>query len=202
MENFILLASTNKANVQQALNNFTELIGSDGSLEGDKNLNVGAILGCARAYMLLKQTQKAKTTLKRVVSYPWSLEDADYLQQCWLLLADLYINQGKSEQATTVLRTVLQHNASATKAFEYMGFLREREQKFVDASANYECAWRLCRQRNPAIGYKLAYNYLKQHNHNRLFDCIEVCHAVLRQYPNYPKIKKEILDKARANIRI
>jgi hypothetical protein len=35
-----------------------------------------------------------------------------------------------------------------------MGFLREREQKFSDAAANYEMAWRLCRQRNPAIGSK------------------------------------------------
>ncbi|KAH7731473.1 tetratricopeptide repeat protein 21A isoform X1 [Aphelenchoides avenae] len=215
MENFIMLSSSNKLNVQQALNNFLELIGSDGSLvctfihvsnviclrfqEGDKNLNVGAILGSARAYMLLKQTPKAKAQLKRVVAYPWSLEDADYLQQCWLLLADLYINQGKSDQATAILRTVLQHNASAIKAYEYMGFLREREQKFADAAANYEGAWRLCRQRNPAIGYKLAYNYLKC---RKLFDCIEVCHIILRQFPNYPKIKKEILDKARANIRI
>lgn len=29
----------------------------------------------------------------------------------WLLLADIYINQNKNEQATSVLRTVLQHNA-------------------------------------------------------------------------------------------
>jgi tetratricopeptide repeat protein 21B len=93
-----------------------------------------------------------------------------------------------------------------------MGFLRERDQKFSDAASNYEMAWRLCRQRSPTIGntyskntcltflgYKLAYNYLKC---RRLFDCIETCHAVLQQHPNYPKIKKDILDKARSNIRI
>jgi hypothetical protein len=50
--------------------------------ENEQNLNVGAILGSARAYMMLKQTQKAKAQLKRVIAYPWSLEDADYLQQC------------------------------------------------------------------------------------------------------------------------
>lgn len=91
-----------------------------------------------------------------------------------------------------------------------MGFLRERDQKFGDAAANYEAAWKLCKQRNPAIGmslrfslsvfsgYKLAYNYLKC---RKLFECIEICHAVLAQYPNYPKIKKEVMDKARAAIR-
>jgi tetratricopeptide repeat protein 21B len=50
--------------------------------ENEQNLNVGAILGSSRAYMMLKQTQKAKNQLKRVISYPWNLEDADYLQQC------------------------------------------------------------------------------------------------------------------------
>lgn len=29
----------------------------------------------------------------------------------WLLLADIYINQSKNDQATSVLRTILQHNA-------------------------------------------------------------------------------------------
>lgn len=146
----------------------------------------------------MKQTPKAKALLKRVVGHPWSLEDADYLEKCWLLLADLYINQNKSEQANTVLRTILQHNASSIKAFEFLGYLREKEQKFNDAAANYDDAWKLSRMRNPAIGYKLAYNLLKC---KRLFDCIEVCHHVLKLYPTYPKIKKEIMDKARMSIR-
>ncbi len=33
-----------------------------------------------------------------------------------------------------------------------MGFLCERDQKYADAAANYESAWRMCRKRNPAIG--------------------------------------------------
>lgn len=49
------------------------------------------------------------------------------------------------------------------------------------------------------LGYKLAYNYFKCH---KLFECIDVCHIVLAKHPTYPKLKKEILDKARANIRI
>lgn len=45
-------------------------------------LNVGAILGSARCYIILKQTQKAKTQLKQVIGYSWSLEEADYIQKC------------------------------------------------------------------------------------------------------------------------
>jgi hypothetical protein len=75
-----------------------------------------------------------------------SLEDdsMNIISLGWLLLADIYINQGKNEQATNVLRTVLQHNASSSKAwgqgflvtsnhipinirsYEYMGFICEK----------------------------------------------------------------------------
>ncbi|CAJ0597974.1 unnamed protein product [Cylicocyclus nassatus] len=210
MENSILVASGVRANIQRALDRLLPIVGND----GEKVSSVGAVLVVARAYMLMKQTPKAKALLKRVVGHSWTLEDADYLEKCWLLLADLYINQNKSEQANTILRTVLQHNAlfvishlhrcalnemqSSIKAFEFLGYLREREQKFNDAAANYDDAWKLSRMRNPSIGYKLAYNLLKC---KRLFDCIEVCHHVLKLYPTYPKIKKEIMDKARMSIR-
>ena len=89
----------------------------------------------------------------------------------WLLFADIYINQSKYEQATGVLRTVLQYNTvsicccrricafhlmhslqSCIKAYEYMGFLREKEQKWTDAAANYEEAWKISKKRNPTIG--------------------------------------------------
>ncbi|KAL3111585.1 hypothetical protein niasHT_019932 [Heterodera trifolii] len=199
MENFILLANPNKANTQKALANFTELCRTEGMTEDDANLSAGAILGTARALLMLKQTPKAKAQLKRMLGHAWNLEEAEYLQQCWLLLADIYIDQAKNDQAVAILRSILQHNASCSKAYEYMGLVCEKEQKYADAAANYEAAWNVRKRRNPSIGYKLAYNYFKCH---RLFECIEVCHAVLKQYPTYPKIKKEILDKARANIRM
>lgn len=47
-------------------------------------------------------------------------------------------------------------------------------------------------------GYKLAHNYLKC---KKLFDAIDVCHRILAIHPNFPKIKRDIMDKARANIR-
>ncbi|VBB28350.1 unnamed protein product [Acanthocheilonema viteae] len=195
MENFILLMSSNRGNVQQALTNFLSMADT-GNPEA---VSVGALLGSARAYLILKQIPKAKAQLKHVLDYPWTLENADYLEKCWLLLADLYINQSKNDQASDILRTVLQHNASSMKAFEYKGYICEREQKWDEAAANYEEAWRLSKYKNPTIGYKLAYNYLKC---RRLFECIEICHRVLEVYPNYPRIKREIMDKARASIRI
>ena len=56
----------------------------------------------------------------------------------------------------------------------------------------------ICPQSNPTIGYKLAFNYMKA---KRFVDAIDVCHDILAKHPNYPKIKKEILEKSRDNLR-
>ena len=48
------------------------------------------------------------------------------------------------------------------------------------------------------LGYKLAFNYLKA---KRFVDAVDVCHKVLEKYPQYPKIKRDILDKARQSLR-
>lgn len=47
----------------------------------------------AFTFRMLKQTQKAKAQLKRVIAYPWNLEDADYLQQCMFMLEVRSLNQ-------------------------------------------------------------------------------------------------------------
>ena len=59
-------------------------------------------------------------------------------------------------------------------------------------------AWRFSNQANPTIGYKLAFNYMKA---KRYTDAIDVCHEILEKYPNYPKIRKEILEKSRDNLK-
>lgn len=48
------------------------------------------------------------------------------------------------------------------------------------------------------VGYKLAFNYLKA---RRYVDTIDVCHKVLQNNPSYPKIRKDILEKARQSLR-
>jgi tetratricopeptide repeat protein 21B len=88
----------------------------------------------------------------------------------------------------------------------------EKEQCYRDASTNYERAWSMTREASPAIGFKLAFNYLKA---ERFVEAINVCHKGLlaptlassRPFPvlavdeSYPRIRKEILDKARGSLR-
>uniref|UniRef100_A0A4W5LJJ5 Tetratricopeptide repeat domain 21B n=1 Tax=Hucho hucho TaxID=62062 RepID=A0A4W5LJJ5_9TELE len=191
LENYCFLATKQKANVEKALNVFTEIANNEKD-------HVPALLAMATAYMILKQTPRARNQLKRVAKMNWSIVDADEFEKSWLLLADIYIQSGKYDMAGDLLKRCLRHNKSCCKAYEYMGYIMEKEQAFRDAALNYEMAWKYGNQTNPTIGYKLAFNYLKAKRH---VDAIDVCHKVLDAHPNYPKMRKDILDKARAALR-
>uniref|UniRef100_A0A7N8X3X2 Tetratricopeptide repeat domain 21B n=1 Tax=Mastacembelus armatus TaxID=205130 RepID=A0A7N8X3X2_9TELE len=191
LENYCLLATKQKGNVEKALNVFTEIANSEKD-------HMSALLAMATAYMMLKQTPRARNQLKRIAKMNWTIVDADEFEKSWLLLADIYIHSGKYDMAGDLLKRCLNHNKSCCKAYEYLGYIMEKEQAFRDAALNYELAWKFGNQTNPTIGYKLAFNYLKAKRH---VDAIDVCHKVLAAHPNYPKMRKDILDKARAALR-
>ncbi len=50
-----------------------------------------------------------------------------------------------------------------------MGLIREKEQAYADASEFYEKAFDLTSRKSAAIGFRLAYNYLKA---KRYIDCL------------------------------
>ncbi|MGH0119571.1 UNVERIFIED_CONTAM: hypothetical protein FKN15_032396 [Acipenser sinensis] len=92
MENYCLLATKQKANVEKALNAFTEIANNEKD-------HIPALLGMATAYMILKQTPKARNQLKRIAKMNWNAIDADEFEKSWLLLADIYIQSGKYDMA-------------------------------------------------------------------------------------------------------
>ncbi|XP_062043519.1 tetratricopeptide repeat protein 21B [Lepus europaeus] len=191
MENYCLMATKQKSNVEQALNVFTEIATSEKD-------HIPALLGMATAFMILKQTPKARNQLKRIAKMNWNPIDAEEFEKSWLLLADIYIQSAKYDMAEELLKRCLRHNKSCCKAYEYMGYIMEKEQAYTDAAFNYEMAWKHGSQTNPSVGYKLAFNYLKA---KRYVDAIDICHQVLEAHPAYPKIRKDILDKARMSLR-
>ncbi|XP_003794524.1 tetratricopeptide repeat protein 21A isoform X1 [Otolemur garnettii] len=186
-----LLATREKANMEAALGTFIEMV------QAEKD-SIPALLALSQTYLLLKQIPKARTQLKRLAKVPWVLTEAEDLEKSWLLLADIYCQGGKFDLASELLRRCLQYNKSCCKAYEYMGFIMEKEQSYKDAATNYELAWKYSHQANPAIGFKLAFNYLKG---KKFVEAIEICHNILSEHPNYPKIRKEILEKAQGSLR-
>lgn len=80
----------------------------------------------------------------------------------------------------------------------YSGYLAEKEQNYKSAAHNYDNAWVHGGKSDLAVGYKLAYAYLKL---KKFPECIVVCRHILKVHPDYPKIKKEIFEKAKVNLR-
>lgn len=64
----------------------------------------------ATAYMILKQTPRAKTQLKRISKMSWNPIDAEEFEKSWLLLADTYIQSAKYDMASELLKRCLRHN--------------------------------------------------------------------------------------------
>lgn len=193
LENFLLLASKQKSQIEKALQNFTTIASQDEFKE-----NVGAIYGIAAAHIMLKQGQRAKNQLKRIKN-GWTFEDAEYLEKVWLLLSTIYIQAGKYEIATDLLQRTLRHNKSCFKAYELCAMIAEKDQTHRQATGHYEAAWKYSGKSKPNIAYKLAYNHMKT---KRYADAIEICNQVLKIHPDYPMIRKDILDKCRNNLKL
>uniref|UniRef100_A0A8C3AZP6 Tetratricopeptide repeat domain 21B n=1 Tax=Cyclopterus lumpus TaxID=8103 RepID=A0A8C3AZP6_CYCLU len=165
LENYCFLATKQKANVEKALGVFTEIANNEKE-------HVPALLAMATAYMMLKQTPRARNQLKRIAKMNWSIVDADEFEKSWLLLADIYIHLGKYDMAGELLKRCLNHNKSCCKAYEYLGYIMEKEQAFRDAALNYELAWKYGNRTNPTI---------------------DACECL--------QMRKDILDKARVALR-
>ncbi|KAF4087868.1 hypothetical protein AMELA_G00076230 [Ameiurus melas] len=158
-----------------------------------------SLLIVAQALLLLhKQAPKARNFLKRIISMQWTPGIAEDFEESCLLLADMYIKTGKYVNAEKLLDDCIRHNNSCSKAYEYKGFIMENDQRYKDAAKQYELAWKYSYCINPAIGYRLAFNYLKYKNYTQ---AIDVCHQVLLEYPDYPQIQSEILHRAQLSLR-
>jgi len=190
-----LMFTRNKAKAEQALNILGNIFE-----RGNKNF-VPALLATAQAQVITKQITKARNQLKRITDIAkkfYTSEWSDEFERAWLLLADIYIQSGKFDLASQFCHLAKDHNRSCGKAWELLGLIYEREQSYKDAAQNYEKAWELCNQANPAVGYRLGFNYLKA---KRYVEAINVCNAVLEKSPDYPKLRKDVLEKAWQSLR-
>eukprot|EP00762_Andalucia_godoyi_P000469 ANDGO_03230.mRNA.1 Tetratricopeptide repeat protein 21 homolog len=191
LRGFCKLMRGTKTDQEAALNIFS-------SLGRDDSDDIKVLTAMAVALQIMKQTPKARNILKRIVKMPFEAEFADEFETAYLLLADIYISNGKYDQAQELLKKAISCNNSCGRAWEALGLIYEKESSYTDAAEHYEKAWILGSEHSAAVGYKLAFNYLKA---KRYIDAIDMCHRVLALNENYPKIRKEILEKARAQIR-
>lgn len=90
------------------------------------------------------------------------------------------------------------YNKSNVKAEELMGLIKEMDKSYDAAADHYKKAFQMSNSKNANVGFRLAFNYLKA---NRYVDTIDVGREILKNNPDYPKLKTEVIDKARAMLR-
>jgi tetratricopeptide repeat protein 21B len=162
---------------------------------------IPALLAMSQGLVIQKNTTKARTQLKRIADLAKKGYNPDYMddfERAWLLLAEIYIQSSKYDLASSLCHLAKDHNRSCGKAWEQLGLIYEKEQAYKDAALHYEKAWEFCNETSPSVGYRLAFNYLKA---KRYVVAINICQQVLKTSENYPKIKKDVLDKARQMLR-
>mmetsp|Transcript_72654 Transcript_72654/g.187410 ORF Transcript_72654/g.187410 Transcript_72654/m.187410 type:complete len:1345 (-) Transcript_72654:48-4082(-) len=189
-----LMFTKQKGNVERALNQLMDLY-------NDKKDYVPALLAMSQGLIIQKQVTKARNQLKRIADLAkkgYNPEYMDDFERAWLLLAEIYIQSSKYDLASSLCHLAKDHNRSCGKAWEQLGLIYEKEQAYKDAASHYEKAWEFCNESSPAVGYRLAFNYLKA---KRYVVAINICHEVLKISENYPKIKQDVLDKARGLLR-
>jgi len=189
-----LMFTKQKGNVERALNQLMDLY-------NDKKDYVPALLAMSQGLIIQKQVTKARNQLKRIADLAkkgYNPEYMDDFERAWLLLAEVYIQSSKYDLASSLCHLAKDHNRSCGKAWEQLGLIYEKEQAYKDAASHYEKAWEFCNESSPAVGYRLAFNYLKA---KRYVVAINICHQVLKISENYPKIRKDVLDKARGLLR-
>jgi len=184
---YVLMAYKERNQIDRAVAMLLELLG----VEKDY---LPALVCLSQAYLMLKQAPKARNHLKRVAKIGFQAELVDDFERGWLMLADVYIVGGKYDLAEELCWRCLASNKSCAKAWEFLGVVKEKEAAYKDAASHYEKAWTYENEASAAVGYKLSFNYLKAKKH---VEAIDVCHKVLGQYPDYPRIKAEVLDVAR-----
>lgn len=99
------------------------------------------------------------------------------------MMADYYISVRDFNNASKELEKVLTHNKSNVKAQEYMGLIKEKERDHVAAAHHYKSAFEMSNSKNPSVGYRLAFNYMKAH---RFTDTIDIGRKILKLYPDFP----------------
>ncbi|CAF0759693.1 unnamed protein product [Adineta ricciae] len=186
-ENWCLAHTNEKHSLQQAADNLIQIL-------NDHKDNIGALCAISECYIGLKDVQKARQYLKRTAKMTWNMDDADEIEQCWLMLAMTYVQTAKYDQALELCKKVLSVNKCSTRALETLGVMNEQTGANKDAAENYEQAWKYSRKNQPTIGYKLALSYLKS---KRLTDAIDIAHFILQRYPDHTRVRKDILEKAR-----
>ena len=191
LENYYLLATKQKGNVDKAMQSFIAM------LEQEPD-SLPAVLGMATGFMIEKSQHKAHNLLKRVAKMEQKISDGEDFEKANLLLAKFYVDKGKPELSEELCKRCLASNKSCSQAWEILGLSMEKDMQYDKAAYSYGMAWQLEFEASATVGFKYAFSLLKVKQPTAAMD---VCEKVLEMYPDYPRIREEILNKAMLMVR-
>lgn len=190
LEANVIMSTRQKTDIDRAIALLNAISGND---------NVQILLSLATAFVYLKDFSRAKVILKKMSQVEWSMNRSEDFESAWLLLADIYIQNGKYDSAKHPLKLCTTYNQSCYKAFEYLGMISEKTGDFKEAAACYQQACILGQFNDQSICLKLAHSYLKS---GMFVDAVDVCHKILKLDPDCPKVRKEVMERARMSMRV
>ncbi|KAH8604155.1 putative Tetratricopeptide repeat [Trypanosoma vivax] len=151
--------------------------------------NVPARVGLAIAYFISGLEKKAATELKSVVLLPFDPATSDAVHRARLLSAHISIEKKDFKMAKLMLQKAIDLNKSCSYAWLLFGSAHEMESNHSEAAHCYEKAWHLTGERDPIVGYKLAFHQMKS---GKLVQAIDVCRKVLEVHPSFPRINEVV----------
>lgn len=191
LSNFIRCASQDRIDFEMALNEFTRLAQNEGT-------RVGASLGLAKCFIHQNQGARARNILKLLAKNTWNFEEADYLEACWLLMAELHVQDARQDKATQLIQHTLRYNRSNAKCYELLAGIAESREDVDNAINNYRLALKYLGNSDLALSQKLATLLLKV---KRYADVVEVCQNGAKADKQAWPVYKPIYEKAMMNLR-
>jgi len=135
-----------------------------------------------------------KNLLRDISKSKFNAKWGDETERGWIQVAEFLMGANKPDLAEKELRRCLKYNQSCAKAYELLGSLSEKKNDFQEAVSYYNKAWEVSEFRDCSIGFRLASLYFKYKDY---MNAIIIGKKVLNLNSAYPKIKEEIIDKAR-----
>ncbi|EAN76789.1 hypothetical protein, conserved [Trypanosoma brucei brucei TREU927] len=160
-------------------------------------MNVHARVGLAIAYFISGLEKKATAELKPIVLLPFDPTTSDSVHRARLLSAHMSVQKKDVKMAKMMLQKALELNKSCPRVCLLLGACHELEENHSEAANCYKDAWLLTKERDPSVGYKLAFHLMKS---GKLLQAIEVCRKVLEAHPSYPKIS-DVVDVCHSLLR-
>jgi tetratricopeptide repeat protein 21B len=188
---YALMIRNEPASVEEAQKRLVTLLSQDENF-------IPAIPAIATLHLRQGEKTKARNHLRRLAKLPFDGERTEDFVRGYLMLADIFMSSAKHDHAIKTCQEALKLDQSCAMAWEILGDVAERDAAFADAAEHFAKAWKYDHEATARVGYKLAFNYLKA---RRFTKAIDICQQVLKQFPDYPAIKTDIVDVARASLR-